>query len=126
MTAKPRRCIRCQPPADGEVLSIEDRGWLCDTHMELVNHPQRIGAPRALGSPPLTTDRPKPKRNRKRKSTAVATAVLLLIASAAGCTVTHDTQSSWGKLHRETQSAVQIAPHLNVDFQPSKTPPPVK
>jgi ferric-dicitrate binding protein FerR (iron transport regulator) len=105
---------------------MQDRGRICDTHMELVNHPTRVAAAPAPKSPPPQASGRKRKTRKRRAAAAVATAIFLALAPFAGCTVTHDTQASWGKLHRETQTAVQVAPHLSVDFQPSTTPPPVK
>lgn len=113
MKRNPQHCIRCHPPAPGDIPPSGQALLICDLCMQQLNHPRAVRLPVVLQHPPTEPDVRKSKQRKGRRKKAVATALALLLLPLAGCT-----------LHRDCTLDVTLDPSLLRLPQPPTADPP--
>lgn len=103
---------------------MEDRGWICDRHMEQVNHPQRAHTPAATPDPQPAVGERKSKRRRRRAASPLSILWLLVLLTLTGCSFHRASSLDWGSLHHETNLDLEVDPRelLDAPRRPTQDP----
>lgn len=121
MNAKPIRCIRCHPPAPGDIPNVAPFNPICDLCMQELNHPRPY--PPLHGESPTSLSR-KAQQPRKRPQAGASTRkrkprqpkgatvalILFLLALASGCALHRQSTLDWGSLHYESTLEAECDP----------------